>query len=154
VSITFYKNRLDLDNLTLTWSLSFILFFLFVLKRNKFLSIHSLSARQKTPIMHFPKIAFLLLPFILSAVIAAPTMDNAEAPAQGGILSVKRGFGCPNDYACSEHVSFTKCLFRALAPHKFFYFSFPLLSALFLTPVFQCRSLGGGRKGGYCKWQM
>ena len=56
--------------------------------------------------MYFSKIA-LFLPFILSMAVAAPAPvgeeEVAEAQQAEGILT-KRGFGCPNDVLCSQHV--------------------------------------------------
>ena len=56
--------------------------------------------------MYFSKIAFFL-PLFLSMTLAAPAPvaqeEVAEAHEVEAILA-KRGFGCPNDYPCSEHV--------------------------------------------------
>ncbi|KAL8795292.1 MAG: hypothetical protein Q9182_007548, partial [Xanthomendoza sp. 2 TL-2023] len=68
-------------------------------------------------IMQFFNIA-LLLPLVLSSAIANPVREEVlpgqvsvagDAPAE----LAKRGFGCPNDQICNDHVSYdTACIYR------------------------------------------
>lgn len=61
--------------------------------------------------MHFSKIA-LLLPLVLSSAIATPVREEqlpgqlsvSDDGAEAGNELAKRGFGCPNDVICSNHV--------------------------------------------------
>ena len=59
--------------------------------------------------MQFFNIA-LLLPLVLSSAIATPVREE-ELPGQVSVADdapaelAKRGFGCPNDVICSNHVS-------------------------------------------------
>lgn len=60
--------------------------------------------------MQFSKIA-ILLPLVLSSAIATPVKEEqlpgqlSVSEAEAGNELAKRGFGCPNDVICSNHVS-------------------------------------------------
>lgn len=84
--------------------------------------------------MYLSKAIVFVVATLFTTTFAAPAADPVAEPAPVDAELAPRGFGCPfNRYQCNDHV---RCPRTRMT--------------LTLSNMTQCKSLGGGRTGGYC----